>query len=64
VKLFKGKASTPVYVRLKKRSILKGEVFKTVEFRDGVNFDLDKDGKILGWEFLDCYGICVDGKEI
>ncbi len=59
--MIKGKASVPVYIRLIKK---KGRVHQTREFCDGVNIDLDDESSILGFEFLDCYGIEVNGKEI
>jgi len=59
-----GKISSPVYIRLKKDPILKDEVVKTVEFKEGINFDLNAEGVILGFEFLDCTGIKIDGREV
>jgi len=59
--MIRGKASVPVYVYLKKRK----KVAKTIEFKPNeILFDLDKNNNIIGFEFLDCVGITVEGKSL
>lgn len=61
----RGKINKPVYIYLvpKEEWPKKVKTIPDLVIKD-VYIDLDeKTGKPLGYEFLDCYGVEVDGKE-
>lgn len=66
----KGKASVPVYVYLvpKKdwpKKVKTHQVSGAYNFTTGIFTDRDpKVGTLLGYEFLDCYGVEINGKKV
>jgi len=61
----KGKASVPVYVYLVPKKKWPKKVKTHYVDQYGIAFDVDaKTGKLVGYEFLDCYGVEINGKEV
>ena len=67
----KGKISTPVYVYLvpkkkwpKKVATIESHLSRLCGSPISIYIDINaKTGEPVGYEFLDCYGVHVDGKE-